>query len=134
MAFGFCLAAAGITFLYLSTARDFGAWLGWPLIFLTLILAQEPFVGLGARFYQPRELQDTALRLICNSLLLDASFGQGDDLRDAVRHFESLSTAHFLALAEKDKSDLFRTRLRFEVLEVGLSTPTKITLGIPSNV
>ena len=55
-------------------------------------------------------------------------------LRDAVRHFESLSTAHFLALAEEDKSDLFRTRLRFEVLEVGLSTPTKITLGIPSNV
>ena len=37
-------------------------------------------------------------------------------------------------LEGEDKSDLFRTRLRFEVLEVGLSTPTKITLGIPSNV
>jgi HflK protein len=91
MAFGFCLAAAGITFLYLSTARDFSALLGWPLIFLTLILAMEPFVRLGARFYQPKESQDTALRPICNSLLLDAAFGQGDDLRGAVRRFETLS-------------------------------------------
>jgi len=91
MAFGFCLAAAGITFLYLSTAHDFGALLGWPLIFLTLILAMEPFVRLGARFYQPKESQDTALWPICNSLLLDAAFGQGDYLRGAVRRFESLS-------------------------------------------
>jgi regulator of protease activity HflC (stomatin/prohibitin superfamily) len=87
---GFCFAASGLSFLFLSFARDYSAWLGWPLLFVAMLLAAEPIFRLSYRFYQPRELR-LPPRPVGNSLLLDTLFGQGHDLRAAVLSFEKLS-------------------------------------------
>jgi hypothetical protein len=84
LAAGFYLAAAGIVLLFLSTARDFASWLGWPLLCLTLILVLEPFIRLLVRFYKPKHLRGIP-ELVGHSLLLDALWGRGQSFRGAVQ-------------------------------------------------
>jgi membrane protease subunit HflK len=90
MAFWNCLAGAGLVFLFLSTTWDFGAWLGWPLLALTLVLLLEPFLRLAARFYQPRGLHAVP-GPVSESLLLDAVFGRGEGIQGALASFERLA-------------------------------------------
>jgi HflK protein len=82
-------AAGGLIFLFLSTARDYSAWLGWFLIGFTTFLIMEALVRFGARFYQPKSLRQLP-GPAGNSLLLDALFGHGHGLGSAVKGFEDL--------------------------------------------
>jgi membrane protease subunit HflK len=82
-------AAGGLIFLFLSTARDYSAWLGWLLIGITTFLIMEALVRFGARFYQPKSLRQLP-GPAGNSLLLDALFGHGHGLGSAVKGFEDL--------------------------------------------
>jgi hypothetical protein len=89
LAVGFYLAAAGIVLLFLSTARDFASWLGWPLLCLTVILVLEPFIRLLVRFYKPKHLRGIP-ELVGHSLLLDVLWGRGQSFRGAVQAVESI--------------------------------------------
>jgi membrane protease subunit HflK len=82
-------AAAGSIFLFLSTTRDYSAWLGWFLIGFTTFLIAEALIRFAVRFYQPKSLRRPP-GPAGNSLLLDALFGQGHGLGSAVKGFEEL--------------------------------------------
>ncbi|MBO0695212.1 MAG: protease modulator HflK [Verrucomicrobia bacterium] len=82
-------AAAGLIFLFLSTARDYSAWLGWILIAFTAFLITETLIRFALRFYQPKSLRKLP-GPAGNSLLLDALFGRGHGLGSAVKGFEDL--------------------------------------------
>jgi HflK protein len=82
-------AAAGLIFLFLSTTRDYSAWLGWFLIGFTAFLIAEALVRFAVRFYQPKSLRQPP-GPAGNSLLLDAFFGHGHGLGSAVKSFEDL--------------------------------------------
>ena len=82
-------AAAGVIFLFLSTTRDYSAWLGWILLGFTAFPIMETLIRFGARFYQPKSLRKTSLPA-GTSLILDAIFGRGHNLKSAVESFEDL--------------------------------------------
>jgi HflK protein len=82
-------AAAGLIFLFLSTTRDYSAWLGWFLIGFTVFLVTEAFIRFAVRFYQPKSLRKSP-GPAGNSLVLDALFGDGHGLGSAVTGFEDL--------------------------------------------
>lgn len=82
-------AAAGSIFLFLSTTRDYSAWLGWFLIGFTTFLIAETLIRFAVRFYQPKSLRRPP-GPAGSSLLLDALFGQGHGLGSAVKGFEEL--------------------------------------------
>lgn len=82
-------AAAGLIFLFLSTTRDYSAWLGWFLIGFTAFLITEAFVRFAIRFYQPKSLRKSP-GPAGSSLVLDALFGDGHGLGSAVKGFEEL--------------------------------------------
>jgi HflK protein len=82
-------AAAGLIFLFLSTTRDYGAWLGWFLIGFTTFLITEALIRFAVRFYQPKSLRKPS-GPAANSLVLDALFGDGQGLGSAVKGFEDL--------------------------------------------
>jgi HflK protein len=82
-------AAAGLIFLFLSTTRDYSAWLGWFLIGFTAFVIAEALVRFAVRFYQPKSLRKPP-GPAGNSLLLDAFFGHGHGLGSAVKSFEDL--------------------------------------------
>jgi modulator of FtsH protease HflK len=82
-------AAAGSIFLFLSTTRDYSAWLGWFLIGFTTFLIAEALIRFAVRFYQPKSLRRPP-GPAGSSLLLDALFGQGHGLGSAVKSFEDL--------------------------------------------
>jgi HflK protein len=90
IAFWMCIGAAGIVLLYLSTTLDVSAWMGWPLLFVTLALAAEPLVRYALHFYQPKALR-AAPQPAGNSLILDAVFGRGHNLRDTLQSFENVA-------------------------------------------
>jgi membrane protease subunit HflK len=85
-----CIAAAGIVLLYLSTTCDVSAWMGWPLLFVALVLAAEPLVRYVLHFYQPKGLRAPP-QPAGNSLILDAAFGRGHNLRDTLQSFENVA-------------------------------------------
>lgn len=89
LAFWACLAASGITFAFLSTVRDFSAWLAWPLFGLTALLVLDPLARWGLRFYQPRTLRGVAAPA-GDSLLLDSVFGHRLGFGGAIHQFEHL--------------------------------------------
>ena len=97
IAFWAALSVAALLLVEVLTARDFSAWLGWPLIALTLALVAETLVRFGARFYQPAALRDVTTPA-GRSLLLDAIFGHGKGWRSAVASFESLIGAKLTEL------------------------------------
>jgi membrane protease subunit HflK len=82
-------AAAGLIFLFLSTTRDYTAWLGWFLIGFTAFLIIEALIRFAVRFYQPKSLRKSP-GAAGNSLVLDAFFGHGHGLGSAVKGFEDL--------------------------------------------
>jgi membrane protease subunit HflK len=82
-------AAAGLIFLFLSTTRDYSAWLGWLLIGFTTFLTTEALIRFAVRFYQPKSLRKPP-GPAGNSLVLDALFGHGHGLGSAVKGFEDL--------------------------------------------
>jgi HflK protein len=82
-------AAAGLIFLFLSTTRDYTAWLGWFLIGFTAFLIIEALIRFAVRFYQPKSLRKSP-GPAGNSLVLDAFFGNGHGLGSAVKGFEDL--------------------------------------------
>jgi HflK protein len=82
-------AAAGSIFLFLSTTRDYSAWLGWLLIGFTSFLITEALVRFAVRFYQPKSLRKPP-GPAGSSLVLDALFGHGHGLGSAVKGFEDL--------------------------------------------
>jgi HflK protein len=82
-------AAAGLTFLFLSTTRDYSAWLGWFLIGFTVFLITETLTRFAVRFYQPKSLRKPP-GPAGNSLVIDAFFGHGQGLGSAVKGFEEL--------------------------------------------
>jgi regulator of protease activity HflC (stomatin/prohibitin superfamily) len=86
---GFYLAAAGIIVLFLSTGQDFAFWLGWSLFYLMLILVLEPFFRLSVRFYKPKSLRGI-LEPAGHSLLLEALWGRGQNLKGALQTFERI--------------------------------------------
>jgi HflK protein len=90
IAFWMCIGAAGIVLLYLSTTCDVSAWMGWPLLFVALVLAAEPLVRYVLHFYQPKGLRG-APQPAGNSLILDAAFGRGRNLRDTLQSFENVA-------------------------------------------
>jgi HflK protein len=81
--------AAGLIFLFLSTTRDYSAWLGWFLIGFTMFLIMETLVRFAVRFYQPKSLRQLP-GPAGDSLLLGALFGHGQSLGSAVKGFEDL--------------------------------------------
>jgi HflK protein len=84
-----CFAIAGVLFLYLSTSWDLSAWLGWPTLVFALILAFEPIVRQGGRFYQPKTLR-TPPAPASHSVIIDALWGPGQELKLSREYFESL--------------------------------------------
>jgi membrane protease subunit HflK len=82
-------AAAGLIFLFLSTTRDYSAWLGWLLIGFTAFLITEALIRFAVRFYQPKSLRKPP-GPAGNSLVLDALVGRGHGLGSAVKGFEDL--------------------------------------------
>ncbi len=82
-------AAAGLIFLFLSTTRDYSAWLGWFLIGFTTFLITEALIRFAVRFYQPKSLRKPP-GPAGTSLLLDAIFGHGHGVGSAVKGFEEL--------------------------------------------
>jgi modulator of FtsH protease HflK len=82
-------AAAGLIFVFLSTTRDYSAWLGWFLIGFTTFLITEALIRFAVRFYQPKSLRKPP-GPAGTSLLLDAIFGQGQGVGSAVKGFEDL--------------------------------------------
>jgi membrane protease subunit HflK len=90
IAFWMCIAAAGIVLLYLSTTCDVSAWMGWPLLFVALVLAAEPLVRYVLHFYQPKGLRAPP-QPAGNSLILDAAFGRGHNLTDTLQSFENVA-------------------------------------------
>ena len=70
--------------------------MGWPLLFAALVLAAEPLVRYVLHFYQPKGLR-AAPRPAGNSLILDAAFGRGRNLRDTLQSFAKMSPACGLA-------------------------------------
>jgi HflK protein len=82
-------AAAGLIFLFLSTTRDYSAWLGWLLIGFTTFLITEALIRFAVRFYQPKSLRKPP-GPAGSSLVLDALFGHGHGLGSAVKGFEDL--------------------------------------------
>ena len=64
--------------------------MGWPLLFAALVLAAEPLVRYVLHFYQPKGLR-AAPRPAGNSLILDAAFGRGRNLRDTLQSFENVA-------------------------------------------
>jgi HflK protein len=82
-------AAAGLIFLFLSTTRDYSAWLGWFLIGFTTFLIMEALIRFAVRFYQPKSLRKPP-GPAGSSLLLDAVFGHGHGVGSAVKGFEDL--------------------------------------------
>jgi membrane protease subunit HflK len=82
-------AAAGVIFLFLSTTRDYSAWLGWILLGFTAFLIMETLIRFAARFYQPKSLRKMPVPA-GTSLILDAIFGRGHNLKSAVKSFEDL--------------------------------------------
>jgi membrane protease subunit HflK len=82
-------AAAGLIFLFLSTTRDYSAWLGWFLIGVTAFLITEALIRFAVRFYQPKSLRKRP-GPAGSSLVLDALFGHGHGLGSAVKGFEDL--------------------------------------------
>jgi HflK protein len=82
-------AAAGSIFLFLSTTRDYSAWLGWFLIGFTTFLITEALLRFAVRFYQPKSLRKPP-GPAGSSLVLDALFGHGHGLGSAVKGFEDL--------------------------------------------
>ena len=82
-------AAAGLIFLFLSTTRDYSAWLGWFLIGFTTFLVMEALIRFAVRFYQPKSLRKPP-GPAGSSLLLDAVFGHGHGVGSAVKGFEDL--------------------------------------------
>lgn len=82
-------AAAGLIFLFLSTTRDYSNWLGWTLLGYTAFLITETLIRFAARFYQPKSMSKTPAPA-GRSLILDALFGRGHNLKSAVAGFEDL--------------------------------------------
>jgi HflK protein len=82
-------AAAGVIFLFLSTMRDYSSWLGWSLLGFTAFLIMETLIRFAARFYQPKSLRKMSVPA-GTSLILDAIFGRGHNLKSAVKSFENL--------------------------------------------
>jgi len=83
------LAAGALLLVQIVTARDFNAWLGWPLFAFTCLLVGETVIRYAGRFYQPTELRDTTSPAGV-SLLLDAVLGRGNGWSAAVAGFEKL--------------------------------------------
>jgi HflK protein len=82
-------AAAALIFLFLSTTRDYSSWLGWILLGFTAFLIMETLIRFAARFYQPKSLRKMPIPA-GTSLILDAVFGRGHNLKSAARSFEDL--------------------------------------------
>lgn len=82
-------ATAGLIFLFLSTTRDYSAWLGWFLIGFTAFLITEALLRFAVRFYQPKSLRKPP-GPAGSSLVLDALFGHGHGLGSAIKGFEDL--------------------------------------------
>jgi HflK protein len=82
-------AAAGLIFLFLSITRDYSSWLGWILLGFTAFLITETLIRFASRFYQPKSLRKMPVPA-GTSLILDAVFGRGHNLKSAVKSFEDL--------------------------------------------
>ncbi len=109
---GFYLAAAGVILLFLSTARDFGSWLGWPLLCFTFILVLEPLFRLSVGFYKPKNLRGIP-GAAGRSLLLDTLRCRGQNFQGGVQTFENIVG---LKLSEVWLVQFFRRSLDLIVL------------------
>ena len=81
--------SAALLFLFLSTTRDYSAWLGWALIGFTTLLIGETLIRFSTRFYHPKSLRSLPGPAGA-SVMLEALLGRRQGLGSAVKSFEDL--------------------------------------------
>ncbi|HEY0256692.1 MAG TPA: protease modulator HflK [Candidatus Methylacidiphilales bacterium] len=89
IAYWACAAGSVVTFIFLSTQRDYSGFLGWFLIGLSLVLMAEPWLRFGIRFYLPASKRSLPAP-VGESVLVDLVFGSGHAGKNLIAQFENL--------------------------------------------